>query len=321
VNFSKRLRLTPMLLLIAILVALAIQSGITFAQRPADSRYFPETRKTVEGPFLEFYEAIPNPEFVYGFPITFVLNDPVNRKQVQYFQRARFELEDGEVKLADLGTLLLEWDKVTPLALPVNASACLVPAGSNYPVCYAFLDFFRAHGGAEQFGRPISGFLLEGDRLVQYFERARLAWHPENAPGQRVKLGDLGKAYFEQTQWDLEALDGESRDFIIPPPVVLNLRVRAFTDKAVVGTGEKVVLYAIVQDQTLEPVESAQVTFTVTTPGGERQALIMNPTDEHGITRMPFSVLSQNIGVIDLLVEARFNGLEETTRTSFRLWW
>ncbi len=320
-TISKRLSFFSLLLLAATLaVALAIHISITFAQRQTDSRYFPETRKTVEGPFLAFYEAIPNPEFVYGYPITFALHDPVSGKEVQYFQRARFELVDGQVSLADLGVLMLEWDQVQQLALPVNTSACRVPAGSSYPVCYAFLDFFVAHGGVEQFGRPISGFLLEGNRMVQYFERARLAWYPEKPPGQRVQLSDLGKAYFEKYQWDLATLDSKERDFI-PEPVVLSLRVRAFTDKAVVGSGEQVALYAIVQDQTLEPVENALVTFTVTTPGGERQALIMEPTDQHGITRLPFSVLSQNIGVIDLLVEASFNGLKETTRTSFRLWW
>ena len=56
----------------------------------------------------------------------------------------------------------------------------------------AFLDFFDANGGVELFGYPRTGEFTEGGRYVQYFQRARLEYWPENPPGQQVQLGNLG---------------------------------------------------------------------------------------------------------------------------------
>ncbi len=42
------------------------------------------------------------------------------------------------------------------------------------------------------FGFPISGELWEDGRLVQYFERNRFEFHPENAPPYDVLIGRFG---------------------------------------------------------------------------------------------------------------------------------
>jgi glucose/arabinose dehydrogenase len=62
----------------------------------------------------------------------------------------------------------------------------------------AFLDYWFRNGGLEQFGLPVTGELSEqlGDGktyTVQYTERARLEWHPENRGKEsQVLLGRLG---------------------------------------------------------------------------------------------------------------------------------
>ncbi|MEA3345243.1 MAG: hypothetical protein U9Q78_03215 [Chloroflexota bacterium] len=56
-----------------------------------------------------------------------------------------------------------------------------------------FLVYFQAHGGSESFGYPITGEFLHHGLWVQYFEKARMEYHPENPPRYRVQLGLLGE--------------------------------------------------------------------------------------------------------------------------------
>ncbi len=80
-----------------------------------------------------------------------------------------------------------------------------------------FLEYFDAHGGLEIFGYPISAPYNEHGILVQYFQKARIEWHPLNEEPYQVQLGllgdelgfqsapdpsralSVGRAYFEQT--------------------------------------------------------------------------------------------------------------------------
>jgi hypothetical protein len=56
-----------------------------------------------------------------------------------------------------------------------------------------FLQYWDSHGGLAQFGFPITPELTEEGRTVQYTERARLEWHPENrGTPSEVLLGRLG---------------------------------------------------------------------------------------------------------------------------------
>jgi len=62
-----------------------------------------------------------------------------------------------------------------------------------------FLKYWAEHGGLNQFGYPLTEEFTEesptdGKRYtVQYFERARMEWHPENSPPNDVLLGLLGR--------------------------------------------------------------------------------------------------------------------------------
>jgi len=72
-------------------------------------------------------------------------------------------------------------------------------AETGFRVGGRFLTYWEAHGGLPLYGYPLTGEIrerLEDGReyTTQYFERARLEYHPENAdPRDQVLLGQFGR--------------------------------------------------------------------------------------------------------------------------------
>jgi hypothetical protein len=309
------------------LLLLGVSWTGTYAQREGE-RYFPETGHWVRGPFLEFYERADNPELVYGYPITEAFEDEVTEsgKILQYFQRARFELSETSdglpvVVLSPLGNLLHTPGVGQPLSFAATSSACRHFPEVDYSVCYAFLDFFESQGGVEQFGYPRSDLTIQDERLVQYFDNARFTWNPKMPGGRKVQLSELGQIYFYRYGENPARLKADVSGSA--PRRILDLDVRAFTDRALISSNGRLTLYVIVQDQTLQPVENAQVTFSLTTPEDGSISFIMDPTDENGITQLPLQVTAGDevIGLVQIRVNVTYNGFKETTQTSFRIWW
>ncbi len=56
-----------------------------------------------------------------------------------------------------------------------------------------FLDQWRAGGGANAYGYPITAELTENDHIVQYYEYARFEYVPEDPDGIVVHLGKIGE--------------------------------------------------------------------------------------------------------------------------------
>lgn len=63
---------------------------------------------------------------------------------------------------------------------------------TNRTVADPFLDYFYRYGGLDIVGLPISDAAQENGYLVQWFERQRFEFHPENAEPYRVLLSRLG---------------------------------------------------------------------------------------------------------------------------------
>lgn len=63
---------------------------------------------------------------------------------------------------------------------------------TGHTVGHGFLDYWRANGGLEVFGYPLSDEIEENGVTVQYFERAVFEFYPENPPEHRVLLRLLG---------------------------------------------------------------------------------------------------------------------------------
>jgi len=295
--------------------------GSVHAQTQETSKYFSETGHNVKGDFLKFYNSNPNATFLYGYPITeqFTSKDG---KTAQYFQRARFEyraeLPEGQrVQL----TLLGRETYVSTGPLNVNNTlACRSYTVTGFSVCFSFLEFFDQYGGVAQFGYPISGFEYHENKLVQYFEKARLEWQPWKPEGQRVVVSDLGRMFFDRL--------GEDPGLI--PPVkpldnttssVINLQVRAFAWKAVTLATDTQLIFVIVQDQNLQPVASANCTANVRWPDGRNQPMAVT-TNTNGIGMVPLSFTSQPYGsLIYTDVSCIYDGLNGSTTTSFRIWY
>ena len=79
-----------------------------------------------------------------------------------------------------------------PAANPCTGPAD-APAGSggSYEVGAAFAPFYAAHGGERVFGPAIGPPTDEDGVQVQYFTNARLEYHPDAMPDQRVRLTPL----------------------------------------------------------------------------------------------------------------------------------
>lgn len=293
-----------------------------FAQSE-NTRYFPETGHWVANEFLLKYEDILNPTTLYGAPITEVFVDSFGIK-VQYFEKVRFELDPSlplgiQVKLSPLGEFLYQEGQV--LAVPSNSRACRSFAEIKHTVCYAFLDFFETNGGVSQFGYPVSGFEIHDGWIVQYFQKARFEWHPENQPGQWVTLSNLGVRYFYDRGEDPKLLSPANETEARPFFPVLKLRPKAFVSSAVLPSGDTQTIYVIVQDQNLRPVPNAEVEFTVLLPDGSTKEYRASNTNQSGVSTLDFSVDSNSTGITNIQVSVSYNSLRGQTRTSFQIWW
>ena len=181
----------------------------------SDSRLFPETGKTVEGRFLEYWQQ--NGGLAQqGFPISDEMQErsDVDGKSytVQYFERAVFEKHPENQKPYDVLLSLLgsaqykarygNAGKVGPSGpvgeSPNNAAGSVVFTETGKRLGGEFLAYWQQNGGLAQQGYPISDEFQERSNTdgqtykVQYFERAVFEWHPENQAPYNVLLSLLG---------------------------------------------------------------------------------------------------------------------------------
>jgi hypothetical protein len=183
----------------------------------ATSRYFPETGFTVTGRFLEYWENNGGLA-IYGYPLTEafeqVLEDG-NEYLVQYFERARFEYHfenayPNDVLLGQFGRRI--HGGADAPAEQIVGAYYFPQTGHNLTDITAdrrhvvnFGRFWQNNGGLAQFGYPITEIfeerLEDGNvYLVQYFERARFEYHPENAgTPYEVQLGQFGRRILNET--------------------------------------------------------------------------------------------------------------------------
>lgn len=316
--------MNPMKATWRLIAALLILSSLLVSPRTVgaqsrDSQFFPETGHSVRGDFLRFYRSGRDPQLLFGYPITEqILSRDGNT--VQYFQRARFELhtelpEGQRVQLSPLGRVT--YQPADQLDLK-NTSGCeAFPSG--YSVCFAFLDFFNANGGAAQFGYPISPFEFHANLIVQYFERARFEWRADRPEGQRVVLSDLGRIYFDQL--------GENAAHLRPiSPIdatinaVLSLRIRAFVGQSVTRPNGQQTVFVIVQSQTGQAVSNATGKVLIHLPGRGIEEYFFT-TNGSGLGAVTFDFEDQERGELVLIdVFVAHQGLAAATRASFRIW-
>lgn len=291
-------------------------------------RYFPETGHSVEGVFLTFFETRGGLE-IFGYPITDQFEE--NGRLVQYFQRVRMEWhpenpEPYKVQLGLLGDLL--GHRAPPIP-PSQIPPANHPQRRYYPetghtLSYAFLSYYDSHGGLDIFGYPITEFIIENGRIVQYFQRGKMEWYPENPRDRRVQLGFLGEIYAEKYV-DPERLK-PSAPSLGPAPsasgtVAADINVSASLKYAITGRAGTQTLYVYVTDQWGKGVPGAQVSFVAHYSDGDR-VFDMPSTDAGGYSSYTFNVGNLLPGytvVID--VQAIVEGRSAHSQTSFLPWW
>jgi hypothetical protein len=282
--------------------------------------------------------------------------------RVQYFQRARMELHPGNppayrVQLTLLGDLL------GYRAPPIPTSA--IPAMNHpqrryYPqtghtLSYAFMQYYETHGGLDVFGYPITELVMEGGTVVQYFQRAKMEWHPENPIPNQITLGNLGDEYIWCTSVPRSRLDpvaptgspaaevgptavvpaapsppsapqGQTLSTPVvptplPTPAVTSFDVTASVRYPITGQGGSQTVYVRVVNERGEGVSGAAVEVVVHFRSGD-QLVQANRTDSSGYASLSFNIGYPPPGyTVVIEVRATSGGRTETTHTSFIPWW
>lgn len=168
---------------------------------PPAEECFAETGFCVGGVFLDRWRATGGAT-INGFPLSDEFAQRLEDGKthtVQYFERVRMEAHPEnpapyDVLLGQFGRRI-HGQVEPPVAPDPQAPQYFPETGHN--VSGLFYNFWREYGLA-QFGYPITEVrteTLEDGRTyqVQYFERARFEYHPENAYPHQILLGQFGR--------------------------------------------------------------------------------------------------------------------------------
>lgn len=177
-------------------------------------RYFESTGQELRDPFLQYWVDHGGLS-MFGYPVTRVFE--VRGRQVQYFERARFEFwpentgTQWEVQLGLLGryeTRFHSFERQDPPDGETTTDEWVYFNQTGQFLAGAFRDYWESNGGLDIFGYPISPEFEEENPadgetyVVQYFERARFEWHPDLAGTEyEVQLGLLGNQVLDQPGW------------------------------------------------------------------------------------------------------------------------
>ena len=175
---------------------------------------------------------------------------------------------------------------------PPTTPTASISTETGHSLCYKFRDYWLQNGGLDRFGYPITEFTIEDGRIVQYFQRGRMEWHPEKPEGQRILLAPLGSIYYKAAGLDPARLE--------PPPggdslgAVTSLRPRASVVAPVTVAKGTQTAFVFVTDQLGRPIGGAGVTLVVHYPERD-QSYTLPPTGASG-TSFPDLHRAQDFG-------------------------
>ena len=204
---SRLIRIALLALLLPLLASAPKNS------RAAEDLYFPETGQTLsdEHGFLSYWRAYGGLA-QFGYPRTAEIREvnPADGRiyTVQWFERNRFEWHPEnkdpkyQVLLGLLGNqlVLTRRDEAPFRRVPdPGAANRRYFAETGHTLSNSFKLYWEQHGGLELYGYPLSEEFREvsatdkQEYIVQYFERNRFEYHPENkSTAYEVLLGLLG---------------------------------------------------------------------------------------------------------------------------------
>lgn len=186
----------------------AASAPFAVATSQGERCFLAETGFCVRGRFQAYWEAHGGLA-LNGYPISAEFNEVLEDGRpyaVQYFERTRLEYHPeirdttAQVLVGQFGRRVHPPD---PSAIPDATQIWFPQTGHNVPT--DFYRYWSDGGGLAQFGLPLTEpFMqrLEDGKTyqVQYFERARFEWHPENPAPYAILLGQFGRMMLSEAQ-------------------------------------------------------------------------------------------------------------------------
>ena len=167
---------------------------------PVGTVCYEDTGRCLGGTFLAYWQGhgqLP----INGYPLSNPFPEQLEDGKiylVQYFERVRMEAHPEKPAPFDilLGQFGRRIHPADPGVSPQTGARYFELTGHN--LSGGFLTYWDANGGVTQFGYPLSEVITETledgkPYQVQYFERARFEYHPENAAPYDVLLGQFGR--------------------------------------------------------------------------------------------------------------------------------
>jgi hypothetical protein len=246
--------------LLAIVTALVVLPGRGEASPPPpQAQYFKESGHSAQNWYWQFWKNTPNALRILGYPISepFVqqsFTEPGKSYRVQYYERAVLEEHPENFgrdnnRFYILGRLLgneLIKNRLgeAPFqavpSIPTNANQTWFKETQhtlrNDPVRGPFKQFWERYGGLVVFGYPKSEPFQERNPdtgqtyWVQYFERNRFEFQPQQPADFRVLLGRLGAQYAADNPRQINAGAFTRRDPAgsLPEPFVYGANIRGY---------------------------------------------------------------------------------------------
>ncbi len=278
--------------------------------------------------YKEFEDYVENHggEEIFGYPIS----NPFwqGGVLVQYFQNARIESHPNnppryQVQLGLLGDELSYRDD--PITRPrfLHARRHFFPE-TGHIVSYAFLDYFKKHGGIDLFGYPITEMHYDDGRIIQYFQRLKLSWHPEDTRSP-VHVGNLGEIYFDtyKDNFPDEAFCGETSE---PTDLrVMSQEIDLTVDvKYPVMTKEvEQIVSVLVRDEDGNEMSGIEVRIALKDQAGRTLSAVKGvSTNDRGFAQVSLPVENVDRGE-NVAVEAvvTYGGRETAKEIVFLVWW
>lgn len=323
-----------LLFITTLFLAIVVISGCNFPpyQQWLAQRTATETAISSEfavGPqFHALYYSLPDPQRIFGQPISQPFIDPVNGHLSQYFTNMRLEYyrdQTGEELffLSTLGRQLFEPAEHEYLLIEKN---CVTLEGSHFPICHEIRTFYEQNNGIQIFGAPISHVFTLNNRYYQYFDNACLVWDPMKPIDRSVSLVNLGEQYLathEPLRYTITSpinptmtIDGQDTDS--------EFSVSISVEHIYLNPSTPQTITILVTDHTDTPVSNAWVTVWVMLPDESYQAYRPADTNEDGITSLtlpPFNMSSLQFNdIVQIQAEVQKSGNYGVGRSWFRIW-
>ncbi len=305
------------LLCLAGLLALSAIVAVPSSQRAAAAERYcpPGVPYCAENAFLAFWKANGGLE-ILGLPVSQPFVDD-RGLIVQFYERAIMEWHpENEAKYQVLLTLLgndLAGNRPERSAPAKPCAAdCATLAATGHTLRGTFLHYWQANGGLAVFGFPLTEEFTEINAAdgkpytVQYFERNRFEYHPENAGGRyEVLLGLLGAETLAKGRQVLDRPVAGVPDYTAPPVVVAPVGAPVTLTIPAIGVGAPIEQVATnarnEMDTPKNPLNTAWYAPGAR-PGARGNAVIAGHVDYHGIGPVVFWNLNKLTPGVEIFV-------------------